>query len=198
MEPEWAPFPPYPRPSAWPTSGCPSPAHPQPYTLFFPEQPWATCGHQVMHDPLCSEPSQDSYLTQVISPGPADFPNGPVVKTPCFHCKEHGFDPWLGNEDPAGHRPWPRGEKVQVLLTAHGTFLASSSQSPCCPPLLLSYPRSLGSCHLASSMFTKPTRHSAPQGLCTGRSMDLESSPCSFHTVSWQLLASLLPAPPPI
>ena len=26
-----------------------------------------------------------------------DFPGGPVVKTPCFHCRGHGFDPWLGN-----------------------------------------------------------------------------------------------------
>ena len=26
-----------------------------------------------------------------------DFPGGPVVKTPCFHCGGHGFDPWLGN-----------------------------------------------------------------------------------------------------
>ena len=23
-----------------------------------------------------------------------DFPGGPVVKTPCFHCLGHGFDPW--------------------------------------------------------------------------------------------------------
>ena len=21
-----------------------------------------------------------------------DFPGGPVVKTPCFHCRRHGFD----------------------------------------------------------------------------------------------------------
>ena len=26
-----------------------------------------------------------------------DFPGGPVVKTPCFHYRGHGFDPWLGN-----------------------------------------------------------------------------------------------------
>ena len=25
----------------------------------------------------------------------SDFPGGPVVKTPCFHCRGHGFDPWL-------------------------------------------------------------------------------------------------------
>ena len=26
-----------------------------------------------------------------------DFPGNLVVKTPCFHSREHGFDPWLGN-----------------------------------------------------------------------------------------------------
>ena len=28
---------------------------------------------------------------------PWDLPGGPVVKTPCFHCLGHGFDPWLEN-----------------------------------------------------------------------------------------------------
>ena len=23
-------------------------------------------------------------------------PGGPVVKTLCFYCREHGFDPWSG------------------------------------------------------------------------------------------------------
>ena len=26
-----------------------------------------------------------------------DIPGGPGVKTPHFHCREHGFDHWLGN-----------------------------------------------------------------------------------------------------
>ena len=26
-----------------------------------------------------------------------DFPGSPVVKTPCFHCRGHRFDPWLEN-----------------------------------------------------------------------------------------------------
>ena len=25
------------------------------------------------------------------------FPGGPEVRTPCFHCRECEFDPWLGN-----------------------------------------------------------------------------------------------------
>ena len=24
------------------------------------------------------------------------FPSSPVVKTPCFQCRGHGFDPWSG------------------------------------------------------------------------------------------------------
>ena len=27
---------------------------------------------------------------------PEDFPGGPVVRTLHFHCREPGFDPWLG------------------------------------------------------------------------------------------------------
>ena len=26
-----------------------------------------------------------------------DFPGSPVVKTPCFYCRGHGFNPWSGN-----------------------------------------------------------------------------------------------------
>ena len=26
-----------------------------------------------------------------------EFPSSPVVKTLCFHCQTHGFDPWSGN-----------------------------------------------------------------------------------------------------
>ena len=33
---------------------------------------------------------------------PGDFPGGPVVRTPSFHCRGRGFDPWSGNWDPAG------------------------------------------------------------------------------------------------
>ena len=26
-----------------------------------------------------------------------DLPGSPVVRTPCFHCRQNGFDPWSGN-----------------------------------------------------------------------------------------------------
>ena len=32
-----------------------------------------------------------------------DFSGGPVVKTLCFHCRGHGFDPWLGNRFHMSH-----------------------------------------------------------------------------------------------
>ena len=28
---------------------------------------------------------------------PGEFPSGPVVKTPCFYFRGHGFDPWVGS-----------------------------------------------------------------------------------------------------
>ena len=32
-----------------------------------------------------------------------DFPGAPVVKTPSFHYRGHGFNPWSGNYDPTCH-----------------------------------------------------------------------------------------------
>ena len=29
-----------------------------------------------------------------------DFPGGPVVKTLYYYCREQGFKPWSGNQDP--------------------------------------------------------------------------------------------------
>ena len=37
------------------------------------------------------------YLSKFKMHKSGDFPGGPVVKTLCFHGREHGFDPWSGN-----------------------------------------------------------------------------------------------------
>ena len=37
-----------------------------------------------------------------------DFRGSPVVKTPCFHCRGYGLDPWSGNQDPTCHTAWPK------------------------------------------------------------------------------------------
>ena len=37
-----------------------------------------------------------------------DFPGDPGVKTPCFHCRGHGFDPWLGK---IPHASWSGQKK---------------------------------------------------------------------------------------
>ena len=50
-------------------------------------------------------PGEVSDTPQVLSEAPLlcfqarmrDFPGGPVVKTLRFHCRGHGFYPWLGN-----------------------------------------------------------------------------------------------------
>ena len=38
---------------------------------------------------LFLSPSYSNYMDM-------DFLAGPVVKTPCFHCRRHRFNPWLG------------------------------------------------------------------------------------------------------
>ena len=35
-----------------------------------------------------------------------DFTGGPVVKTLCFHCSGHRFDPWRGGENKIPHVMW--------------------------------------------------------------------------------------------
>ena len=38
-----------------------------------------------------------------------DFPGSPVVRTPCFYCRGHGFEPW-----------WRGGEEVgKVYVNRH-------------------------------------------------------------------------------
>ena len=49
---------------------------------------------------------------------PGDSSGGPVVKTPCFQCRGHGFNPWLGNlrsQRPHGARE--KKEKEQIMCS---------------------------------------------------------------------------------
>ena len=52
-----------------------------------------------------------------------DFPGGPLVKTPCFQCRRHGFDPCSGSEHPACHVVWP--EEKKIIETSGKIFPAS-------------------------------------------------------------------------
>ena len=38
--------------------------------------------------------TQPKHIHQLVN---GDFPGGPVVKTPRFRCRGHGFHPWSGN-----------------------------------------------------------------------------------------------------
>ena len=46
-------------------------------------------------DKVCQGVVSTSSLSPVMSPS-WDFPGGPVVKTPHFHCRGFGFHPWSG------------------------------------------------------------------------------------------------------
>ena len=39
-----------------------------------------------------------------------------MVKTLCFHCRWHGFDPWSGNQDPTCHVAQLVWKTVQLFL----------------------------------------------------------------------------------
>ena len=43
-----------------------------------------------------------------------DFPGGPLVRTPCFHCRGEWFDPSSSNEDPAQQVMWPKKKKKNL------------------------------------------------------------------------------------
>ena len=40
-----------------------------------------------------------------------EFPGGPLVRTPYFHCRRHKFDLWSGNLDPLSPAERPKKKK---------------------------------------------------------------------------------------
>ena len=68
----------------------------------------------VLPTELCE--SAESQAT-INLPKVRDFPDGPVVETPPFHCRRHRLDPWLGREDPASRSVvWPKIKKKEKNL----------------------------------------------------------------------------------
>ena len=57
-----------------------------------------------------------------------NFPGGPVVKTPCFHCRGLGFYSWLGNYNKIPHSSQcgQKGKKINKYK------LINPSESLCC------------------------------------------------------------------
>ena len=45
-----------------------------------------------------------------------NFPGGPVIKTPSFHCRRFRLDPWLGNYNPACHVAWPKNKRKKKSI----------------------------------------------------------------------------------
>ena len=55
-----------------------------------------------------------------------DFSGSPVVKTPCFKCREHGFDAWLGNWNPTC---WMVRQNIAGVLPAMQETHKTGAQS---------------------------------------------------------------------
>ena len=45
--------------------------------------------------------------------------SGPVIRTPCFHRRGHGFDPWWGNLDPTCHRHGQKKKERNYTCCVH-------------------------------------------------------------------------------
>ena len=66
--------------------------------------PWGRAHKGKSQSTLCSFPLFSSFQNNELYPW--DFPGAPVVKTLCFQCREHGFDPGRGTKIP--HAVWPK------------------------------------------------------------------------------------------
>lgn len=52
-----------------------------------------------------------------------DFPDSPVIKTPGFHCRCLGFDPWLVNEYPTNFiAKKNKQQKLKTEITKHNVI----------------------------------------------------------------------------
>ena len=57
------------------------------------------------------------------------FAIGPEVKTPCFHCRGHKFDPWLRNSNPASYNGMAKKKAdVNICSKLHKSF---KCRTPC-------------------------------------------------------------------
>ena len=58
-----------------------------------------------------------------------ELSGGPVVRILHFHCRGHGFNPWLGNQDPACCIAQKRKKneiKFKIQLFSHTSHISSS------------------------------------------------------------------------
>ena len=51
---------------------------------------------------------------------PGEFLGSPVVRTPCFHCRTHRFNLWLGNQGPTSQVAWQKKKTSAHCVSALG------------------------------------------------------------------------------
>ena len=65
------------------------------------DTPWSySHGLELLLKPSIRHVSYLAILLCLCEKNARDFPRGPVVKTPCFPCRGHGFNPRSGNKTP--------------------------------------------------------------------------------------------------
>ena len=53
-----------------------------------------------------------------------NFPGTPVAKTPCFHCRGHGFDPSWGTKIPHSMAPKKQGAENSPFFFSPFIFIS--------------------------------------------------------------------------
>ena len=56
------------------------------------------------------------------------FPGSLVVKTQCFHFRGHGFNSWLGNQDPACCAAWQKKKKEKSVHIYYGILPSNEKE----------------------------------------------------------------------
>ena len=59
-----------------------------------------------------------------------EFLSSPVVRTPCFHCRKHRFNLWLGYQGPTSQVAWQKNNKK---TSAHCVSALGINQTPLQP-----------------------------------------------------------------
>ena len=62
-------------------------------------------------------------MTDFLKKYSGEFPDNPVGKTPCFHCKGLRLDPWSGNKDPTCRVVRPKQNKTMNIAHSAIRFL---------------------------------------------------------------------------
>ena len=134
--------------------------------IFFSKNPFCYFPYRflVSNDDLYKPIWKSYFYSQIKKSKIGQFPDGPVVKTLCFHCQGHGFDIWWGNWHPTSCMVWPK----QTNKTLRYKWLQTRQTSEGLP-----LPRVMAACGTTFMAGKGKRVHWTPEALAHCKSWDL-------------------------